>query len=224
MLDLEFILFEAFALPWGDVKYKKRVNRLIYLYAFELLATNEIVTNNKKRRYTLKDKLEFINDIRNIYKAIGRIDKINIKEKYNETLDKFTKFVQKYRDNIGVKIRMYEIIKQTKRLYKHTLNNPDAYDDFIGYIKTIKENFNVIKEAFMTRIHYLDDGDPINIEEIQKPSAVSFAGKLKGGNKEKTKNLVYDTDEYYKHKYLKYRHKCKKLERKLKKRQLLQHK
>ncbi len=188
-------------------------------------------------RYTLKDKLEFINDIRNIYKAIGKIEKTDIKLKYDETTRNFINFIQKYRDNIGVKIRMYEIINQTERLYKYILDNPDAYDEFMGYIKTIIENFDVIKEAFMTRIHYLDDGAPITIKEIYNTSAVEFAGNLKGGtNKDeidyKYKYLKYrhkcnqliggrkskkNMDEYYKHKYLKYKQKSEKKKKKIKK-------
>ena len=98
----------------------------------------------------------------------------------------------------------------------------------------------------MTRIHYLDDGAPITVEEIYNPSAVGFAGNLKGGadmdeyykykyNKYKykcnqltggggSKKDIFDNDEYWKKKWLKYRYKCEKLRHKIREKQLLQHK
>jgi hypothetical protein len=90
--ELENILFKVNILPWYDEKYKKRINRLMYLYFVELF----IKLDNSYDRYTTLNKLkdELLNKSFVKIETNLKIDNlitniIAIKDTENENFDDF---------------------------------------------------------------------------------------------------------------------------------------
>ena len=128
MKDLEKVLFHVAEYPWDDIKYKKRLNRLIYLYFIDMFIK---LDSNHKRKKRIKI----------VKKKINEPFKPN-----NTTQTKPTNKIQ----NLDRLLFYYNIVAK-----KSIQNYNSELEDFIN---TINVNLNIIYEAFININNYCDNG------------------------------------------------------------------
>jgi hypothetical protein len=172
--DIEKILFVHNYNPWTDVKYGKRVKRLLLLYLIDLLSSS--------KRFTLLETRNYLNNFK--VTCITPFIDHKIKDKISDVmieLDKNLKIVKEDNYYFSNFIEFY------KKLLIKLKNNDDT--DFQNYVILLKENFDIIKNILQTNIDY----SYINRGNINTNNLYEFGSF--GGTNYKEKYLKY------KHKY-----------------------
>jgi hypothetical protein len=147
ILDLEHIIMKSYKYPWHDMKYKKRLYRLILFYMLFLQNYNEQILNKEHKIYIYFEQL--INKIKDItYYYVNQ----NIKQ--NRILYNNYKIMNECEELNNEINKYYETTKNTKILFFHNMllyiseYEKMSYDDknyFIEYITKINKVINCIE-------------------------------------------------------------------------------
>jgi hypothetical protein len=139
--DLELILFIDKDKPWEDLKYKKRINRLFFLYMVDLF--EKIKTLDKRKELIDKFRTDIINGIN----LALREDKLNTID-----LTLGSAFDSEYAITNIIKY----LVNITQIISK---NNPQIQDkdEFIEMMNTIEENTKYINEIINGMMDYVKD-------------------------------------------------------------------
>ena len=140
--DLELILFETVKLPWLDNKYKKRINRLLFLYFVDLLALRTSI--DIKEEYLL-------GAIRDIQGSLNN-PKI-LEEKLN----------QKIIDSKTFNLHFAKFFEELKRIIKEGSGDKEKFKDFID---NVNNNFQIMLDTIRELKNYIKDEGVLNQTEI----------------------------------------------------------
>lgn len=152
--DLEKILFYNAEYPWSDNKYKKRLNRLLYLYFLQMFI--EVQSNKKRKNIIINIKKTFIKDI-NIYSGPKKKKK-NFNSKHEKDYLKNIKNINRIEYFYSWQIE--KILENDYIfIFKKELNN---------FSNIILENLNILEEAFDDIEIYCEKQQPFEEESIYK--------------------------------------------------------
>ena len=186
--DLEYILYETVAAPWEDNKYSKRINRTMYLYAFDVLTKEELSD---------KETEDLLSELKILYMSILSISKQTYATEMEGVLNQFNVFMEKYKN---YNLMLYTLLNNTIRLANDVRGNPAMYDDFIKFIKLVVDNIDVIIGAFTKQMEFKNQGSKMPRNQVYTGISAYQFSMQKGG-----------IDEFYKQKYIKYKRKYFKL-------------
>lgn len=142
--DLERMLFFEVTLPWDDVKYEKRLNRLFCMYLLDLISIETPGTIFETHNLLVTIKGEILTNINNLNKI-----KVLLEKYYKLTENKY----------------------QIANLFKYTFNLIDKihklgeYDEeFNKYLYTILTNLTIMINVQNEIINYLNIKGKVNID------------------------------------------------------------
>lgn len=149
--DLELILFIDKDKPWEDLKYKKRINRLFFLYMVDLFET--IKTLEKRKELIDKFRTYIINDI-NLKLKEGKLNEIN--------LSIGTEFDSAH----AITNIINYLVNIANVIYKNDQNNyEEDIKEFIVMMDTIEENTKYINEILNGMMDYVKDEAKYDMSE-----------------------------------------------------------
>lgn len=146
--DLELILFIDKDKPWEDLKYKKRINRLFFLYMVDLFEKIKTLEKRKELIDTFRTKV--INAI-NLFLEEGKLGEIDL------TLG--SDFDSEY--------AITNIIKYLVNIIS-IISNGNVIDDkeeFVSMMVTIEENTKYINEILNNMIDFVKDEAKYDMSE-----------------------------------------------------------
>lgn len=157
--DLERMLFGQNMFPWEDLKYAKRLKRLLYMYFLELITA---------KSFTNKGRIQYLNFI---HKQIIQPTLEHLKQNNYDF------------NSIYVSIRKYLVYSKDKKvpfknLIKHLLellfkNEGIDYEKLKDYVLSINENLDVIIPTFEMLQNYIERDGTISENSLYNTEQLS---------------------------------------------------
>lgn len=148
--DLENILFVQFAYPWNDVKYAKRLKRLLFMYYLSLF-TNIFTTNNERMIYLQ----ELMKNVLLPAKEYPTVNRETIISGINIFSDKFHKY-----DHV------LNIKNMIQRISDLIMDDRLDLEKFHEFINSIIDNIDVLYKSLVDFNEYLSTSGTIEEEKI----------------------------------------------------------
>lgn len=139
--DLEHILFEYSNYPWEDLKYGKRLKRILFIY-FIILMTKNKMSNINRIKYFQILKVNIFDKIKN-----------NKKEEAIKSIEKFIEMVNNDMTTRNKTIDQYPFYNLLKNLQKILKKEYDE-EKLNEYIDIILENINTISNVLSELENY----------------------------------------------------------------------
>lgn len=181
--DLEFILFHVSKYPWEDVKYAKRINRLMFLYFVDMLLINKNDDINTRlyivRNYLIKTK-------NNCFTKVVASD---LEREYDNVMDVISGYV----DRSQVEANKHNfVIKEFLTYYRSILRTAEEQiDDFKNFCKVVESNIDeLVNMLDSIQLYITQDG---KVHESTIFSVSQWGGK---------RNPYFNKYKKYKLKYL----------------------
>ena len=177
--DLEKMLFYDNEYPWEDLKYSKRINRLMFLYFADLLDNRKGVMPIEIQKKVLELQ-SALNSLKNNFNP-------DEKAKFQAVIKTNTDYFKKYNYYI-----QNLLIAMQRLLNNQNINK----EEMIKFINVVLDNINVYVNAFNGLFTYLKN----NGKAPTNPQTVDFMG----GSLDKNGYNKFYEDKYlsYKQKYL----------------------
>lgn len=156
--DLQFIIFDSFDRPWhGGDKFKKRINRLFFLFNVELLTTYGLNSVSREYLESLKEKivtpLHALNKLESDADATAIVEQI----KYNASLVAGSWTKMKLFNHFIATLGTF-----VERMKKNPL--PDDAEGLKNFIGSIEDNINKLIELSKLRTSRVKEEGVYNVE------------------------------------------------------------
>jgi len=174
ILDLEFILFDQLIFPWTDVKYNKRLIRVVFLYCYDLLFFGKHNDEEVKSMKDVVDKLKYILDILKNMKDPENKNDLN---KYAELLQRqFTSDKIAFKRFFGFVVR---IVKDTK----HHGNFEENYINLLKFIDNLDDNIYKLYLVFSNVQNFISKKGEIVPTDLYKQLGGNASTSLEYGDR-----------------------------------------
>ena len=161
--DLEFILFSVSEYPWDDLKYTKRIKRLLYLYFIFLLINKKFNTNNR---------IQYIDNINRIFDNIEIFLKTGNEQYKIKTLILIRDYFKSIK-NINENIRENPFGNLIKKIAIILISSNIDKEQFLKFINILKENTAIMIKSLKGIKEYIKSEGSINEDSIYKAEVLS---------------------------------------------------
>jgi hypothetical protein len=172
--DLEFILFDQLLFPWDDVKYNKRLIRLVFMYCYNLLFFS---TNNEPRINSINDVLIILKYILDLFKHIKNPENINrLKESTGLLKGIFT----------SDKIRFKKFFNYFDIIIDNIIASPDRdlhYRELIKFVDKLHDNIYKLYSIFYRVQNFIDRGGEIYPKDLYRGLSGGVIESLEYGDR-----------------------------------------
>lgn len=174
IIDLEFILFDQLIFPWTDVKYNKRLIRVVFLYCFNLLF---FTINNDPGVTSMKDvvdKLKFITD------ALSNMQKPEEKD----NLDAHASVLESTftSDKVAFK-KFFGFVARIVRDTKHHGDPEENYTNLMKFLSNLENNIYKLYSVFARVQHFISRMGEINPTDLYRKIGGGVAESLMYGDR-----------------------------------------
>ena len=174
ILDLEFILFDQLIFPWTDIKYNKRLIRVVFLYCYDLLFFSKHNDEGVKSMEDVVNKLKYILDIlKSMKKPENKNDLINYAELLQE---QFTS------DKIAFK-RFFGFVARIVRDTKTHGDFEENYVNLLKFVDNLDDNIYKLYLVFSNVQNFISKRGEITPTDLYKQLGGDTSSSLEYGDK-----------------------------------------
>ena len=152
--DLNRMLFIETLYPWEDVKYVKRLVRIIYMFCFDMMFYKDHADPNIQN---IGDVVKIMNEI---YETLGKMKDAPI-ESMMSHIEKLNGLIT------SEKVRMKEFFKRIGETVQTTQKNPEAErEHLLDFLDNIRDYVHKMFLIFTRVKEYIDSGGSVDVSNV----------------------------------------------------------